>query len=249
MRSARPKAAVDLPLPVPVWTISRPFSIGLARDLGVLHRLALRHLGAVALGFASSSRHLHGHRQAGDHEQHAVGPRRKALVEPPWPRRETRGRAHCRARCRGRPRSRRARSAPRGGQRGFERVASRVDSRAPPSMRLDSHSVRQSTSAGCSATRHERFGKSRGASTVCHRRRGGRDARRCGRHLVVARLGGRDIDPRRRQRGDQRLRVAALARARAAEDQSQGPNFVIASGAKQSSAPGQWIASSLRSSQ
>ena len=41
MRSARPKAAVDLPLPGPVWTISRPFSIGLGRDLGVLHRLAL----------------------------------------------------------------------------------------------------------------------------------------------------------------------------------------------------------------
>ena len=47
----RPKAAVDLPLPVPVWTISRPFSIGLGGDLGVLHRLALRHLGAMAFGF------------------------------------------------------------------------------------------------------------------------------------------------------------------------------------------------------
>ena len=56
MRSARPKAAVDLPLPGPVWTISRPFSIVFAGDFGVLHRLALCHLGTMALGFGRSVR-------------------------------------------------------------------------------------------------------------------------------------------------------------------------------------------------
>ena len=108
MRSARPKAAVDLPLPGPVWTMSRPFSIGLLGDLGVLHGLALGHLGAMAFGFGVVDGLGHGvtspERQAGDHEDHAVGARGDALVEAALQRRGSGGRARCRARCRGRPR-------------------------------------------------------------------------------------------------------------------------------------------------
>src|SRR5262249_1552907 len=39
------------------------------------------------------------------------------------------------------------------------------------------------------------------------------------RHLVIQRLAGRDVDPRRRLRRHQGLGVSALARARAAEHQ------------------------------
>ena len=44
---ARPQAAVLLPLPVPVWTIRRPFSPGLAGVEPVLGGLDPGHLGAV----------------------------------------------------------------------------------------------------------------------------------------------------------------------------------------------------------
>src|SRR5436190_1005624 len=39
------------------------------------------------------------------------------------------------------------------------------------------------------------------------------------RHLVIARLRRREIEPRRRKRGDEALGVPALARARAADDE------------------------------
>ena len=85
-RAQRParRRPCDLPLPGPVWTISSPFSIGLGRDLGVLHRLALRHLRLVAAASAASLGHLGFtlHRQAGDHEDHAVGDGGNALLQP-----------------------------------------------------------------------------------------------------------------------------------------------------------------------
>ena len=47
-RKIMPKAAVDLPLPLPVWTISRPLLDGLAGDDLVARRLLLAHLLGVA---------------------------------------------------------------------------------------------------------------------------------------------------------------------------------------------------------
>ena len=60
-RSARPKAAVDLPLPGPVWTMSRPFSrIGLGGDFRVLRGLALDHFCFVAVVFDAAHGMLSG---------------------------------------------------------------------------------------------------------------------------------------------------------------------------------------------
>ena len=76
-RSIRPNAAVDLPLPLPVWTISRPFSIGFAGDLGVLHGLAVGHLGLVARCFVGCFGHaatLSSARRKGNAVQAAAAP-------------------------------------------------------------------------------------------------------------------------------------------------------------------------------
>ena len=94
-----------------------------------------------------------------------------------------------------------------------------------PSIRLDSQSVKQSTSTAAPA----------GAASSA-------SARSCGAsigppagvapclvrgdalgHLVVPRLGGRHVDPRLRIGRDQPLGVAALAGARAAEHERQQP--------------------------
>src|SRR5436305_2579795 len=86
MRSANPNAAVDLPLPVPVWTISRPFSTVLpatsasctALRLAILARW--RSAAFSSIGWVMSF-HLHGN--AGDEEHDAVGLGGKPLIEAP----------------------------------------------------------------------------------------------------------------------------------------------------------------------
>src|SRR5262245_31388178 len=85
MRSASPKAAVDLPLPGPVLTISRPFSIVLpatsasctALRFAILARWRSASSGLISL----ISFHLH--RYAGNHHDNAVGDGSDPLVQPP----------------------------------------------------------------------------------------------------------------------------------------------------------------------
>src|SRR5215472_2884987 len=96
MRSANPNAAVDLPLPAPVWTISKPFSMVLpatsasctALRLAILARCRSASVGSIAWFIVSPSgfieplqRALHRDRQAGDHQHDAIRPRGDALIE------------------------------------------------------------------------------------------------------------------------------------------------------------------------
>ena len=64
----------------------KPFLDRLAGDLGVLHRLALRHLGAMAFRLSLVDRFGHGlpfidERQSGDDQDHAIRARGDPLVE------------------------------------------------------------------------------------------------------------------------------------------------------------------------
>ena len=90
MRNARPNAAVDLPLPVPVWTMSRPFSIVFsatsASCTALRFAILARWRSASALSIASRhgvtlQRSFHRERQSGDDEDDAIGARGDALVE------------------------------------------------------------------------------------------------------------------------------------------------------------------------
>ena len=88
MRKASPKAAVDFPLPVPVWTMSKPFSIVLPATSAscTALRLAILARWRSASSLSRVSRHglqrsFHGERQARDHEHDTVGARGDALVE------------------------------------------------------------------------------------------------------------------------------------------------------------------------
>ena len=157
MRSASPNAAVDLPLPVPVWTMSRPFSIVLpatsasctALRLAILARW--RSASALSVGFAhgvSLQRTFQRERQARDHKNDAVGARGDALVEHALqiaelsaermirhdPGTDFVGDQHHRRR-----RRRQARSSSRA-------ISASISASA--SIRFESHSVRQSTRTG-----------------------------------------------------------------------------------------------------
>src|SRR6185436_18694786 len=82
--SARPKAAVDLPLPGPVLTISRPFSMvfdATSASCTALRFSILARWRAASFG-SMSVISFHLHRNSGNHEDHAVGDRRDTLVEP-----------------------------------------------------------------------------------------------------------------------------------------------------------------------
>src|SRR5690606_18420476 len=83
--SARPKAAVDLPLPGPVLTIRRPFSIFFSATSAscTALRLAILALWRSASLFSISRMSFYLHRQACGHEDDAVGLRRDLLVEAP----------------------------------------------------------------------------------------------------------------------------------------------------------------------
>ena len=181
----------------------------LVRDLGVLHGLALRHLGAVALGLGRRRRScswlsLYDHRQSGDQKDHAVGARRDPLVEPALQIAKAPRHRVVRHDAETRPRWRPARRRLARGQRRFEACVSASMSRSS-NIRLLSHSVRQSTStvadAGAPAIAPAR---SSGASMVCHcpPRRPRCSAIRA-RHLGVERLRGRHVDPWRRRRHDE----------------------------------------------
>ena len=107
-----------------------------------------------------------------------------------------------------------------GGQCLLQMRGFRVDV-ASASMRFDSHSVRQSTSTGIGAGLCSAAAIPRGVSTTRHSapRRARCRAMRS-RHFIVARFRGRHIEPRRRQRRNHALGIAALARTSAAEDES-----------------------------
>ena len=149
-RNASPQAAVDFPLPGPVWTISRPPSLVL--DATSASCTAFR-FSIFALWRDSSSCGILGslifqyHRQAGGHKHHAVRDGGDGLVE--------RGRrlsaelslpARCQARYRG-PTSFETNTIGAGGSRA---AASKRSGFRPPdqpaSMTFVSQSVRQSTS-------------------------------------------------------------------------------------------------------
>ena len=158
----------------------------LAGDLGILHGLALGHLGAMALGFLLVDRlscHFTCIGSPATMKQHAVGDRRDALVEPARPRRESAGPAHCRARCPGRPRWR-PRTTARAARRARPPAGRiRASRSCSASMWLVSHSVRQSTSTGRpSGTASSAPARSSGASTVSPAfARAAPDAARCAR--------------------------------------------------------------------
>ena len=145
----------------------------LLRDLGILHGLALCHLGAMAFGLGIIDGLGHGcpftvERQPGDHEDHAVGARGETLVEAalqvakaPGQRvvghdAETDfvGHQHHRARAR---RSSASSKRP---------ISASTSTSA--SMRLLSQSVRQSTRTGAPAgALSSASARSSGASIVC----------------------------------------------------------------------------------
>src|ERR1700727_2069140 len=86
MRSTSPKAAVDLPLPVPVWTISKPFSIvfsATSASCTALRFAILARYRSASSGVWSvtSQGSLHRQRQSGDHEDDTPGARRDLLIE------------------------------------------------------------------------------------------------------------------------------------------------------------------------
>ena len=229
MRSARPKAAVDLALARPGVDDQQALLDRLVRHLGVLHRLALGHLGAVARRLRLSSMasfmvSLHLHRQSRDHAARPVGARRDPLVEPALPHRGNAAPARCPGTMPS-PTSLVTSTEPALAR--HSAASSRADlqrrCRARPASGWYSHRSGNRPARSRPASACDRAGRSSGASTVCQpspRRRG---ARRSAPHLVIERLRGRDIDPRRRQRRDQRLGIAALAGARAAEHQGQLP--------------------------
>ena len=218
VRSTSPKAAVDLPLPGPVLTISRPFSRSSwrrprrpARALrfaifAVWRSASVSSIVAVIVISPCIGR-------PATMNTHAVGPRRDALVAAARPHRGSAAPARCRARCRARPRwrpERRAALAPR---------SSRLEQRAPAasisrsaSMRLVSQSVRQSTRTGWpSGRRASAPARSSGASTVRQPLAAARAMQRDAlRHLVVEGLRRRDVGPRRRQGCDQPLGMRLL---------------------------------------
>ncbi len=165
---------------------------------------------------------FHEQRQSGDHEDDAIRAARRAAGSAGLAGRGSAAPARCPARCPSRPRWRPARSAPRRfASAAFEAVRSRPRCRASASIRLVSHSVRQSTRTGspaCSAS----LPRGRAALRRSSRpRRAAPCGRRSRRHLLVARLRSRDVDPRRGMAGDEAFGKAALARTGAAEDERQ----------------------------
>src|SRR5260370_17484671 len=90
MRSARPNAAVDLPLPAPVCTMRRPFAIFFAAASASCTALRFaifarwRAVSASLMGLVMASlswASLHDERHSGDEEDHAVCARGETLVE------------------------------------------------------------------------------------------------------------------------------------------------------------------------
>ena len=166
---------------------------------------------------------LHDQRQPGDQQHDAVGARRDPLVEPALqiakPPRLRIVRHDARADFVATPEL----PAPGARPARFEALRFRVDVSASANMRLVSHSVRQSTSTAAERARLA-IAPARSTRRIdglpCPPRRPRCSAMRA-RHLVVDWLRGRDIDPRRRRRHDDRFGVAALAGAGAAEHQGQ----------------------------
>ena len=229
MRSARPKAAVHLPLPGPVWTMSRPFSMVFAGDLGVLHRLALRHLRLVALGgvVVVSVISLHPQRQAGDRQHDRVGEGGDALVEPAGGVAEAAGERRSPGRCRGRPRSRPAPGAARAGERRGEAVGLGRRGRGRRASGSLSQSVRQSTSAGRPGGQRRRAPRRARAAPRAVSQPAARRARCSAMRAAISAsraCGGGEVEPGAGAGGDQRLGVRALAGAGAAEDEGQPPS-------------------------
>src|SRR5437660_3990330 len=88
MRNASPNAAVDLPLPVPVWTISKPFSTVLpatsasctALRFAILARW--RAAASSSVEFIEAISSLYVQRQSGDEQHDPIGAGGDPLVEP-----------------------------------------------------------------------------------------------------------------------------------------------------------------------
>ena len=202
----------------------------LSGDFGVLHRLALRHLGAMPFGFGVVDRLRHGvtlqRPFIASGRPATTSTTRSARAAMRWLRtpcsRETAGRADNPARCRSRLRWR---PAPTGA------VAAASACFEPRDFRLDirvrQHQIRQPQRQAIDQHRRGLARFERGGEIA--RRLDGppmRPAPRAMRgdalgHFRVARLRRRHIGPRRRQRGDQALGIAALARTGAAEDESE----------------------------
>src|SRR6202521_2789314 len=90
MRNARPKAAVDFPLPGPVWTMSSPFSMVFsatsaswtALRLAILARWRSVSASSTILDIGLPLGFLHDKRQSRDHQNNKFGTRREPLIEP-----------------------------------------------------------------------------------------------------------------------------------------------------------------------
>ncbi len=175
MRKASPKAAVDLPLPVPVWTMSRPFSIVLPATSASCTALRLRHLRAMPLGFGLVDRvrvmaFLSVPFTASGNPA-TTSTTRSARAAMRWlstPCRSRKCRPSGFSGTMPEPTSL-ATSTTGGGAAASAAQAprSRLDI-GSASIRFDSHSVRQSTSTGVGRTISSAAARSRGASMVCH---------------------------------------------------------------------------------
>ena len=167
-------------------------------------------------------RALYRKRQARHHQHDAVRARRDALIEharriakPPAKRIV---RHDPRARLRWRP----APPAPSPPPAPLPAARSPPRYRAPPASDWSATASGNRPAPACRAHASSAAARSSGASTVRHPAAPRADVPRSAPHLVVARLCGRDIDPRRRERGEQALRITALARPRAADDEGDG---------------------------
>ena len=192
---------------------------GLGRHLGVLHGLALGHLLAVA-------RLVVGHFTTIGSPA-TMNTTRSARAATRWCSRPASSRnARASALSGTMPRPTSLETITVGARARVQRRQQRrpVGDGASASIRLVSHSVRQSTSTGSGAS--SAAGRSSGASTV---RQpfvpAGAVLGDPRAHLVVERLRGRDVAPGGGQGGDQRLGMRALAGPRAAQHEGHGRGF------------------------
>ena len=224
MRSASPKAAVVLPLPGPVLTISRPFSTVLPATSASCTALRLAILARWRSSSFSSIRfhHFTLMRQSRDHEEHRSATAATRWLSRPVASRNRRPSAivghDAQADLVGdhepRP-ARRDSTSSSSAESGLDVVFGQHMVGQPQRQAVDQDrpAVRQ---------RRERAGE-------IERRVDGRPALAAPRpvqrdalaHLVVIGLRRGDIGPRRRQRRDQLLGMRALAGARTAENEGQ----------------------------